>query len=177
MTRRTVFQLTPLLDLLLIVIFAQYLNLKHATKEEVSRVEQEARETLHDEGRLRREAETDRDQAQRLEKDTRNELHAKGRTIRELQQENDELRQTLVAARFKAEEAARQAKLDLLRIGELVRETLRLEEDDFEQAIRDLSAEEKKGLRRSLEEMRGKAPSAIVRHFREMAEIRKRCDV
>ena len=50
MTRRTVFQLTPLLDLLIIVIFAQYLNLKHATNEEVTRVTQKARETLHDEG-------------------------------------------------------------------------------------------------------------------------------
>ncbi|HSG71840.1 MAG TPA: hypothetical protein VLA12_15600, partial [Planctomycetaceae bacterium] len=110
-TRRTVFQLTPLLDLLLIVIFAQYMDVRQAGARQEEWFEKESQAVL---------SEADRTAQQE----------------RELRSAAEQRLDSLLAeiARMREERSSEtELKNDLLKqrevIGEFLSETLNLPED------------------------------------------------
>ena len=73
-SRRVVVSLTPLLDLLLIVIFAQYVDLKGKSERTVRHLRQTSTERLDKERELRLKAERERDHAITLREETEKEF-------------------------------------------------------------------------------------------------------
>jgi len=171
--RRVVFQLTPLLDLLMIVIFAQYMDI-HGSSRKVVRT---SHEMVRAEQRKRLQAERERHDAQRLRQEALGLARAHAETIGKLRAENDQLRLAATKVMARADEIRRQAEEDLLEIGRLAREMLQIDEALLVHALRDLSLEEKVRVRRDLEDLRGQSATAVVRYLRKAAEIRKQCDV
>jgi hypothetical protein len=149
--RRLTFQLTPLLDLLLIVIFAQYMEVRATTGEELA----EARETA------------ERYQTLEAEHDA-----ALIRTER-FEQQNEALRATL------QDEAERTTRLAnrFAEIFEVQADVLAEALDPENPRVEGISAEDRERLRRQLGELvSAKGPEALE-HLVTYEELRKRADL
>lgn len=156
--RKLTFQLTPLLDLLLIVFFAQYLEVRMVEREESGRL-QAAQRTL----------------ATHLD-DALHQLMALQQQLTELDELKSE-RQSL------AQDVERvQAQRDL--IGELVVELFRLPESAVESVVREKSAigpgptaAEMQQLKQQMQSLAEDRGEEIVDHLLTFHELRKRCDI
>lgn len=156
--RKLTFQLTPLLDLLLIVIFAQYLEVRSAAREESSRAQ-----TMND----RLVHELDETLAQL------DALRVKLQGLDELQAE----KQLLTG---KVEQL--QSQQDL--IGELVAGLFRIPESEFDEIVRQRTnfgpgpaADEVQRLQQKLATLAEDRGDAVVQHLQVFQELRKRCDL
>lgn len=167
--RRLTFQLVSLFDLLIIIVFAQHMDLKQATESE-----------LH---LARAEAEQAAQQLEHIERD-RN-FMAQGDQIKKLLQEDlERLReqhelQKIDAARkeFELAEEVRKTRSDLARLGELVADLFDLPEDSLRDALQSRSAAEAEKLRRELKALASKSTGQAIRHILTLAELQKRCDI
>jgi hypothetical protein len=174
--RRVVISLTPLLDMLLIVIFAQYMDLKGKSERTVARLQESTAEDLARERELRLKAQTERDFAVTLRKETERQLEAQTKTIEGLRGETDKLRSELQEAMNVAKVQAEQAKRDLEAAAEALSDILKLPKEAFEPALDTLPLEERTEIRRELEDVRGKGVDKVVQHLRKIAALKKRCD-
>ncbi|MBX3443480.1 MAG: hypothetical protein KF774_13825 [Planctomyces sp.] len=170
--RKLTLQLTPLLDLMLIVFFMQYLELRQ-------------RETARSAVVTVRE-----EQAVSM----RQELEAALRTIDELTRRESLLRSELTLQQAAAEELASQAALERGRfnasaarqqlLGRLVVDLFGLPQSEIDRV---LDPEQQPGLERTpaevarlrerFQEMSAQSPGRMIRHLLTWEEIRKRCDV
>ena len=82
--RRVTLQLTPLLDLMLIVIFAQYMEVKMVAKQEIDRVASERQETVDENEVLRQRVDQWEAQQRESEHTEHRERERLGQVIREL---------------------------------------------------------------------------------------------
>ena len=180
--RRLTFQLTPLLDLLLIVIFAQFMEVRDsaATQERTSSVQlQESQESL-----TAAQAELN-ELLDRLQA-TQQELNSKTTALSEIEQTEASLK-TDVDGLTRALEEARQQRETIARLlrelfdlpPETVAEIVRLQEltqsRDPERSR--LVARQVEKLKLSLREFARKKPGEAVRHLMTFEELRKRCDI
>lgn len=156
--RKLTFQLTPLLDLLLIVIFAQYLEVRTVVREET----QELQASQHS---LSNELE-----------ETLNQLT----TLKEKLVDLDELKAEQATLSNQVRQA--QAQRDL--IGELVVEFFHLPESAVDAVLRQKSvagpgptAEEIQQLKQQLQKLSQAHGQEIVEHLLTFHELRKRCDL
>ena len=149
--RRLTLQLTPLLDMLLTVIFLQYLAVRESereTMEAASEARAESKELAFEASRLRSQLST-------LEQSNRE-------SEQRLQQAADRQQQMgkMLAAMFQLSDAELKSVLDTVRttpVGDTPQEL---------QALRD-----------KVREMGSATPGQMVRQLLTMDEIRKRCDV
>lgn len=166
-SRKLTFQLTPLLDLLLIVLFAQYM--------EASRTHQE--QAVQNEYRLQEELSTERDllktKMEELAED-QSKLIAEGKRLSESKQ------------KLQQDEKDLQRKLkDILnqqtRAGDTAAELFQLPDALVEQALKPLkknrSAEEIEEIRKAFRNLAKKRGTAVIRHLLTYEELRKRCDI
>jgi hypothetical protein len=161
-TRRTVFQLTPLLDLLLIVIFAQYMDVRQAGAKQEQWFERESR-ALREEARQDAEAERERRS--------------------EVEERLDALLAELAAMR-EERSFETQLKQDLLRqrevIGEFLADTLNLPEETVSRLLDETTVRQNQdleALRELVESLAKKSPNEAVRHVLSYNELLKRCDL
>lgn len=167
--RRLTFQLVSLFDLLIIIVFAQHMDLKQATESELRRARAEAEQAAL--------------QLEHIERD-RN-FGAQGVQLKKLLQDDvDRLReqhelQKIDAARkeFELTEEARKAKADLARLGELVADLFDLPEDSLKDVLQSRSPAEAEKLRRELKALAAKSTGQAIRHILTLAELQKRCDI
>lgn len=160
--RRLTFQLTPLLDLLLIVIFAQYLEMRETAARAGRLLRRQADEEL---GHMRAELARERASAERLVR-----LH------QESQQQALARQQELAAA---WEHALRQQE----RFGDAVAEAFQVPEELLQQAIGarepdgPRSPEETRRLREAFRDVARQRGRQVLRHFLMFDEMQKRCDI
>lgn len=167
--RKLTFQLTPLLDLLLIVIFAQYM---------------EMRETVHVEADDRQAAEA---KLGSLSQQRERELKSLSETRRQLEtfrSEQSELAKALEKRNFELRTALRRALEQQKRVGDLVAELFQVPDELIQQALNPKnltqparSPEEIKRLHAAFQELAQKQGRAVLQHLLTYEELRKRCDI
>ena len=171
--RRFTLQLTPLLDLLFIVLYAQYIDLQDATRREIAR-ETERRQQAEVAGREAAKLRTDAltrvsDLTQKLEQAD----VEKRRLTRELELAHAETQKEGQAR----EELEKLAARDRQAIGQLVQNVLRINQDVIYDALQGAPAVDRSRLRASFEEMKNKSAAAVIHHLRATEELKKRADL
>lgn len=166
--RKLSFQLTPLLDLLLIVIFAQYLEMQETTERQ--------------EAELRQEAQSRVAAARQEYRQALGRLSAAREQLDALQQRKSELQQQWEKRETVLEESLRRAIRQQKRVGDLVAELFDVPEGLIEQALDPRnnarrSEQEREELRQAFEELARQRGRAVIRHLLTYEEIRKRADV
>ncbi len=155
------FQLTPLLDLLLIVIFAQFMELRESNAREQADSQQSVTEAERQLDALKHDREEITKQYQDLQKRLAN-VTAQQVDLK------DELKLT-------------KQQRDL--VGDLVVALFELPEDTIQKIVqsaestRDLSPKELERIRAEFRELAKSNRSAAIKHILTFQEIRKRCDV
>lgn len=169
-SRKLTFQLTPLLDLLLIVIFAQYMEVRDTSQQqrtELMRAADAKVAQIEEQTAQQRRALEAEQQRLAQREATRSERE------RRLQNTNVELEQTL-------ERTLRQQSS----AGDLIAELFQVPEELLDQVLQPgspfqtaRSAEEMARLREEFEEMSQLRGRAVIKHLLTFGEIRKRCDI
>ena len=101
--RRLTFQLTPLLDLLLIVIFAQYMEVRIAAKQETDRIAGERQSTVDENESLKRQVDQWESQQRNVDQKQHREREQLGQIIGELFQISDATLNKIIQPRSKNE--------------------------------------------------------------------------
>jgi hypothetical protein len=175
--RRITLQLTPLLDLLLVVIFAQYLQLKVVAGQRVEAADLEARSQIEAMEEEVQEAEKRRSDAEIQRSQSLEQLAAKDGALEEVREEVAALRERVRQYEADLQEQQRQHQADLKKLGETAAALFEVDAGLFEDAMKHLSPEETRHLREELIDLKGASSEAVIRHLREIDEIKKRCDI
>ena len=171
--RRFTLQLAPLLDLLFIVLYAQYIDLQEATRREI------AQETQR-----RHQAEVHEREASKLRTDALGQLAELNQKLEQFEVEKRRLTRELELARQETqkegqarEELEKLAARDRAAIGQLVQNVLRINQDAILEAIQGAPANDRQKLRTDFEEMSTKSAAAVIHHLRATEELKKRADL
>lgn len=175
-SRRLTFQLTPLLDLLLIVIFAQFLDVRDTTtaKEQATSAQLAvAQEQL---------ASTQDLLARVLAE--KNEAEADREFLRESLQELKESASSLQVERESLQESLKRAHEQRDTIASLISDLFDLPDETINTLIRTrtpenvrLTPEQVTRLRKEFRSFASQKPGESVRHLLTFEEMRKRCDI
>ncbi len=170
--RKVTVHLTPLLDLTLIVFFAQYLETRQQQAEAAGAVTAAQEDLDYTEA----EAYLLRNQNLELQAELQRAQAANDR----LAQASNEREQRAAQAEAGLEQALAQQRV----IGELIQELFQIAPEDIEAVLdptRDppiaRSPQELERLRQRFREMAEQNPGEMIRHLLTYEEIRKRCDV
>lgn len=171
--RRITLQLVPLLDLLFIVLFAQYIDLQDATRTEIASAEQQ-----------RQQVEAERIEAARLRDDALNRLEELNRQSEQWDIERRRLTRELELAREEGaqegqarEEMERIAARDRQAIGAIVKDVLNVSDNVIQDMLRTAGPIERQRLQSSFEQMKAQSAAGIVHHLRATEELKKRADL
>jgi len=171
--RRLTFQLTPLLDLLLIVIFAQFMDVRDATEHQ----EHTSSEQVH-------KLEVDRDGTASQLAALQTEYELLERRLDASQQELTESRrsaQSLMARAFSMEVKINQVTAEREAIASLYAKLFDLPDDVVAQLFardnRRLSSDDVEKLRSRFRTVADQTPGQSIRHLLTIDEMWKRCDV
>lgn len=153
--RRTIFQLTPLLDLLLIVIFAQFMATKKAG---------EAQEKWFDENAqtLIEKAEAEQQRSAELEQ----RLSVAERRLESVGEREREMRDDLQHAKSQRDALA-----------QFTSEVLKLPDDVIDNLLKDANVAGNPAMKQTLEAFRSGKMREAIKHVMSYAEILKRCDL
>ncbi len=156
--KKLTFQLTPLLDLLLIVIFAQYMEVQHTS----ARAEQE----------IERRAEN------RTAAALKAQLLAEEK-LTELQNERQTLQQQLKDQLASVTEEMQRVLNQRKDLAELVAKLFQIPKDVLDRALanKERSPEEEKQLREMVNELAGEHQNEVIKHLITHQAMRKRVDV
>lgn len=154
--RKLSFQLVSLFDLLMIVIFAQYLDVEQKSRAEVEAARREAAD------------------AERHRSDQADALAGE---LDRAKRENAALRAGIDKRAFDLTEELRRSRDDLARLGTLVAELFNLPDKSLEQVLNARPPAEAERLRAELKALAAKRGAEAVRHILALAELQKRCDV
>lgn len=147
--RRLTFQLVSLFDLLMIVIFAQYMDVQQDVRTQT----EESQAAI-----ARSQAEVER-------------------VRRQLELDNATFRKEVRAREVQLQEELRQSRADIVRVGELVAAMFDLPEAFLNQMLKSRSPAEAARLRATLKVMTAQHGGEVVRQILTLAELQKRCDV
>ncbi len=175
--RRITLQLTPLLDLLLVVIFAQYIHMEQTAGRQVEAAASEAQVRIDAIGEEIETARKERSDADIKRLQAFEELKGRDETLTEARGEISALRTRVKELEISSEEQRRQHREDLTRLGRIAANLLRIDPVLFAETMESLPADEVRGLKEGFEDLRGKSAEALIRHLREIDAIRKRCDL
>ncbi len=175
-SRRLTFQLTPLLDLLLIVIFAQFLDVRDTTTER----EQATSTQL---SAAQEELAGTQDQLSKILAE-KNEAEADREFLRQSLQELKEATSGLEIERRSLEESLKRAHEQRDTVASLVADLFDLPDETINELIRTrtpenvrLTPEQVKRLREEFKSFSKQNPGESVRHLLTFEEMRKRCDI
>jgi hypothetical protein len=161
--RRLVVQLASLVDLLFVILFLQYMQLRLVSHRQAM-------------------AETQRrSQAEVAAKDAQTVTDQVVRNLEQLQNTNRQLAEDLKNAdkqirklEGKSQEVARRAEEELLFVAKAARDMLGV---DLEPALKNGSPGDIEAIKRTLGSLRTADPGAIVQHLRTTREIQKLCSI
>ncbi len=175
--RRITLQLTPLLDLLLVVIFVQYIQMQQTAGRQVEAAAQEAQVRIEAVEEAIETARKERSDADIKRLQAIDELKGRDETLAEARNEIGALRARIEELEISSEEQRRQHREDLARLGQIAASLLKIDPALFAETMRTLPADEVRALKEGFEDLRGKSAEALIRHLREIDAIRKRCDL
>lgn len=171
--RRLTFQLVSLFDLLMIVIFAQYLDVQEKTRNQLARAAREvaAAESKADQAEEQKQAET--------------EILASGEEIRRLLErglQEKEEQYAALKADLEQQLTERDDELDanrarMERLSALVAELFHLSPESLAGVLKSRSAEETARITEQLKRLASGSGGEAVKHLLTLAELEKRCDV
>ena len=171
--RRFTLQLTPLLDLLFIVLYAQYIDLQEATRREI------AQATVQREQAVVAERE-----AAKLRTDALSQLSDLTRKLEQADIEKRRMTRELELARAETakegearEELEKLATRDRAVIGQLVQSVLKINQDVIIEALQGAPASDRQKLRAAFEQMQTESAAAVIFHLRATEELKKRADL
>jgi len=178
--QKLTFQLTPLLDLLLIVIFAQYMEMQNVSElesssstEQLAQAEQKLSATADD---LRKALDD--------HKHSVAELNSAQRRFTEISSESRKSKDDFARQKFELEEALKLAMQQRDLVGKLVVELFQLPEQSIQDVVRRrmqdepfLTPEQLDKLLKQFRELSRQRGSQVVRHLLTYEELRKRCDI
>jgi hypothetical protein len=175
-SRRLTFQLTPLLDLLLIVIFAQFMDVRDTTTEH----EQSTSSQLT---AAQEELAGTQDQLAKIIAE-KNEAEADREFLRESLQELKKSTSSMEFERKSLEESLKRAHEQRDTIANLVADLFDLPDETINELIRTrtpenvrLTPEQVERLREEFKSFAEQNPGESVRHLLTFEEMRKRCDI
>lgn len=185
--RRLTFQLTPLLDLLLIVIFAQFMD----TQETTARIEQRAETKVSQaEEQLTHLQQLQASEAERLkqlstEKTKALEAIKQAREANAVTQESMRLlQQQSEKTQMEQSEQIERLRDQRDRVGELVQQLFQLPEDTLDPLLKSKGTpdspetrEQRERVRKQLKELAEARGEDVVRHFLTYDELTKRSDI
>lgn len=164
--RKLTMQLTPLLDLLLIVIFAQFMEMRDESnasaakeREQAASLDKERQQLAQLKKSIGAQSDQDRDRIAELQKQLRERENSIKSRLEKLTAQRDLLSKHL-AALFQVPEAALRKTLEPLAAAEVARTAAELKR--LEQTVKSLAA--------------GGTPR-VVRHVIKYEELLKRCDI
>jgi myosin heavy subunit len=178
--RKLTFQLTPLLDLLLIVIFAQYMELQETTEHQSN----EKTEQLADAQRTL--SATENKLHETLEQHNRSiaELEAAQQRYAQLESDGRKTSDEFASRKLALDKALKQAREQRDLVGKLVVEVFQLPEQSIQEIVRQrmrdepfLSTQEVDELLERYRQMSQQRGSQMVKHLLTYEELRKRCDI
>lgn len=161
--RKLSFQLTPLLDLLLIVIFAQYMEVQQTADTQAGELQRQLTEadSTAELARLQILAQLEVAQQERDQL-----VAAQDRLKSSLQQRESEINEEL-----------RQSRQEIQELGEILARLFRLPRETVDRVLAARTNAEREELRREIEAMAGSNAAEMVKHLRTWRELLKRCDV
>lgn len=177
--RRIILQLTSLLDLLLMVIFAQYIGLQEASRLLVSHEQAKRRQAEQ----ARADTELARGEAFDKLREIASALSVSEQRSRDQAKKLQELKAENLLLREKAgaveeiEQARRKAAADLQIVSELARDSLDVNAEAIRLALADVPPDDLARLLSELRQLKDKGPGEIIQYLREAAEFRKRADI
>jgi hypothetical protein len=178
--RKLTFQLTPLLDLLLIVIFAQYMELQETTEHQSN----ENTEQLAEAQRTLNAAENKLQHT--LEQHDRSiaELEAAQQRFVQLESDGRKTSDEFASRKLALDKALKQAREQRDLVGKLVVEVFQLPEQSIQEIVRQrmrdepfLSTKEVDEVLERYRQMSQQRGSQMVKHLLTYEELRKRCDI
>lgn len=178
--RKLTFQLTPLLDLLLIVIFAQYMEVQNTSKTQESENQVQLTET---QGQLRT-TEQQLQQAIAAHDRSIDELKLARERLAKVETESRQASNDFAQEKMALEKALQQARQQRDLVGQLSVELFQLPEDSVKEIVRErmrdepfLSTKEVDELLERYQQMAQDRGSDMVKHLLTYEELRKRCDI
>ncbi|MCA9111252.1 MAG: hypothetical protein KDA52_14970 [Planctomycetaceae bacterium] len=170
--RRLTMQLTPLLDLLLIVIFAQFMDVR---EREATTVD-EAKQAVE----LRFQAEAELAELQATHQQAVDALNQAAQLVAQLRSQNQELEQNSDQLQSEVERAVAQQRL----LGELVSQLFHIPGDTIAEVLTPaeadqpaVTAEQRAFLEQQFRELSMQKAGRMIRHLLSYEEMRKRCDL
>lgn len=169
-SRRLTFQLTPLLDLFLIVIFAQYLEMQDSTVKAEARIKQEANQTIQS---LQEELQKEQDQLNAARKDLAAATLRSAQIESQLEERENEWKNRLKEVLEQQDDT-----------GDLISELFQVPDDILNEAINQTvqespkrSDEEIERLKETFQELARKRGRETIVHLLTFEEMRKRMDL
>lgn len=171
--RRLTFQLVSLFDLLMIVIFAQYMDVQATARNQAEKASHEL------------EAARERMVAAEQQRAAEAGFLAEGAEIRKLlgkdleriTMENEMLKADAERKQAELRSELKQAREDIARVGDFVSELFNLPDETRARILKSRSAGEAAKIGESLRALASKRGSDMVRHVLTLDELHKRCDV
>jgi hypothetical protein len=167
--RRLTFQLTPLLDLLLIVIFAQYMEMRQSASRVESEVQREA-------NRMVASAVADREAMADQLAAVRNDYAER---MRRAEQDREQFKSELEIRLSDATEELQQALTQRKEVADLLAALFQIPKETIEQVLsqEDRSPEEKEQLRALYRQLATERTNEAIKHLLTHRAMRKRVDV
>jgi hypothetical protein len=185
--RRMVFQLTALLDLLLVVLFAQYIETQEVTRRAIR--SEAARRAKEASLRIQAEQLTKVTEAERQESEKLKRLALADRSqltdqIEKLTSENQRLQSSLTRAQAKLGqehegrvEDQKRAAEELAQIGELFRERLNIDPKTLNGYLDSASPGERDKFLEEMQRLKGARSASVVQYLRATVEFKKMCNL
>lgn len=178
--RRMVFQLTALLDLLLVVLFAQYMETQGASRRAV-RAEAQRRVR---EASLRVQAEQSRQESERQAKVAMADRSTMAGQLEDLKTQNRQLQASLSDARQRLgeEQAGRvedqkRAAEQLAQVGEIFRQRLNIDPKTLNAILDSASPADRDRFLQEVQNLKGARSASIVQYLRATVEFKKVCNL
>jgi|HubBroStandDraft_4_1064222.scaffolds.fasta_scaffold279964_2 hypothetical protein len=154
--RRVIVQLAALVDLLFVVFFLQYTQIRQSALHAIERgnnADKLKATVLADQEKLRRE---------------RDELRA----------ENDKLQHKLAESEEKSADAQKRARDQIVQIAQAAKEVFAgVDPKILAEQMQGASEEQRVKVLNELKQAQGKTPAGLIQSFRKSAELQKRCDI
>ena len=160
--RKVTLQLTPLLDLMLIVIFAQFMDVRQNARREL----QAARSAIEQSEDVSTSAQRDRKTLDRLTAD-----------YRQLASDKSTLETQSEKQRVDLSAALSQARAERDRIADLAAELLQVSDETLNRILSTTNADERAKLMKSVRNIPDARAADLVKQLLTIDELRKSCDV
>lgn len=185
--RRLTFQLTPLLDLLLIVIFAQFMDTQETTARIEQRAETKVAQAEQQIAQLEKLSAAEQDRVSQLTAENAKALQSimKSREAYETSQKSFRMfQQQSEKTQMEQSEQIERLRDQRDRVGELVQQLFQLPEDTLDPLLKSKGTpdspetrEQRERIRKQLKELAEARGEDVVRHFLTYDELTKRSDI